>query len=319
MKNTNKIFFGTEGLTQTSANYVANLAKEKVKALQTKLGGLCFTDTFVSLIGSSESTQSVVGSTTEDLLNVTPMLEKIAKHHELIAWLREAIKAKEEESLAAEKYSVDDFAKERGYESVEQMLDEAGLTLPARPIMQPAVTTDELVAQMTLKERNHVYSLEAEAAVIGKYIHPTDTSLKDGGKNLSYAREQLMLKMANPSTTSGSGRDMVVTRYIPSVGIGEVDALFINLQSRHRAIQAELNGIAHSLDIRIKEDNLAKQNAYSEELRKYNFATTQRNLKRNEIEAEADKHKAQLAKEVQHLKIVIPNDLREVYEEVTSK
>ena len=319
LKDTNKIFFGTEGLTQTSANYVANLAKEKVKALQTKLGGLCITDTFVSLIGSRESTQSVVGSTTEDLQGIAPMLEKVAKHHELIAWLREAIKAKEEESTSADKYSVNDYAKEQGYESVDAMLNDMGFTIPARPVMQPAVTTDELVAQMSLKERNHVYSLEAEAAVIGKFIHPTDTTLRDGGKNLSYAREQLMLKMANPSTTSGSGRDMVVTRYIPSVSIGEVDALFLNLQSRHREIQAELNGIAHSLDVRISEDFLSKQNAYNEELRKYNFAATKRNAKRDEIEAAADTRKAQLKKDVQHLKIVIPNDLTEVYKEVTSK
>jgi len=320
MKDTNKIFFGAEGLTQTSANYTANLAKEKVKAMQTKLGGLVLCDTYVQLIGSHDSTQCVVGTTIDELEEIPAMLDKIAKHHELIAWLREAIKAKEYESTDANKYGIDDYAKEQGFDSVDDMLDKAGYAVPSvRPTMESVITTDELVAQMSLNERNHVYSLEASAAVIGKYIHPTDTSIKDGGKNLSYAREELMRKMANPSQTSGSGRDMVVTRYIPSVTINAVDTLFVSLQEKHRAIQAELNGIAHSLDLLIKDDELKKKNAYDKALREYNTAVSNRSLKCNEIRSAADIRRAELLREIQHLKIVIPNSLRDTYNEVAGK
>ena len=49
-----KIFFGESGLTCTSANHIANLAKERIADLESWLASISFTNTTISLIGSSE-------------------------------------------------------------------------------------------------------------------------------------------------------------------------------------------------------------------------------------------------------------------------
>ena len=38
-------FFGTNGITATSANHIANMAKEYYENLETKLQSLCFYNT----------------------------------------------------------------------------------------------------------------------------------------------------------------------------------------------------------------------------------------------------------------------------------
>ena len=47
-----KVYFGVDGLTSTSANYVCNLAKEYYKKFETALDQTKFYNTTVSLIGS---------------------------------------------------------------------------------------------------------------------------------------------------------------------------------------------------------------------------------------------------------------------------
>lgn len=45
-------FFGTEGLTMTSANHVANLAKEFAKTTEHNLNSVSFIETNLTIIGS---------------------------------------------------------------------------------------------------------------------------------------------------------------------------------------------------------------------------------------------------------------------------
>ena len=50
-----KIFFGAEGLTTTSANHIANLAKEAYQSLESKLNTAVFYTTEIGILGSSAS------------------------------------------------------------------------------------------------------------------------------------------------------------------------------------------------------------------------------------------------------------------------
>lgn len=91
------IFFSTEGkgLTSTSANHIANLAKEMVREIETFVSGLTLYSTSVVLIGNDNVNIINEGDTAEALDKVKTQLHTIAKANSLIAWLREAIKAKE--------------------------------------------------------------------------------------------------------------------------------------------------------------------------------------------------------------------------------
>ena len=84
-----KIFFGESGLTTTSANHIANIAKEKYQLLLKQLETITLYNTNIGLIGSEKQPLSYG---METLSNVKPSLETIAQLKSLIAWLREAIK-----------------------------------------------------------------------------------------------------------------------------------------------------------------------------------------------------------------------------------
>ena len=63
-----RIFFGKMGITNTQANYIANLAKENYQSVETALNKLCFYSTTLGLIGSSERSM---------LLSARPLLIKL--------------------------------------------------------------------------------------------------------------------------------------------------------------------------------------------------------------------------------------------------
>ena len=90
------VFFGEQGLTSTSANHIANLAKEYVAGLEESIDGVTLYNTEVSLLidPSGNKHSLVVGNTLEDIEDIKNKAMHIAEAKSLIAWLREAIKAK---------------------------------------------------------------------------------------------------------------------------------------------------------------------------------------------------------------------------------
>lgn len=91
------IFFSPDGdgLTSTSANHIANMAKEMIRNFDSTIANLVFYTTEVSLIGIDSRNMLQQGATDADVLSVAGKLRIIAQAKSLIAWLREAIKARE--------------------------------------------------------------------------------------------------------------------------------------------------------------------------------------------------------------------------------
>lgn len=58
-----RIFLGEKGLTETSANFIANLAKEAYKSADEELSYLKLTTTDVGLLSSEETKTMRVGNT----------------------------------------------------------------------------------------------------------------------------------------------------------------------------------------------------------------------------------------------------------------
>ena len=81
-------------LTATSANHISNLAKEAYERLEAKLENTSFIKETIQIIGSTAET--TVKLSTAGLISLAPnVLEEIYEYKSLIAWLREAIKEKE--------------------------------------------------------------------------------------------------------------------------------------------------------------------------------------------------------------------------------
>lgn len=89
-----KQFFGDKGLTSTSANHIANLAKEAYERLEAKLNTTSFIRETITVIGSTAETTVKLAQT--GLITSAPnILKEICEYKSLIAWLREAIIEKE--------------------------------------------------------------------------------------------------------------------------------------------------------------------------------------------------------------------------------
>lgn len=274
-----KIFFGESGLTTTSANHIANIAKEKYQLLLKQLETITLYNTNIGLIGSEKQPLSYG---VETLSNVKPSLETIAQLKSLIAWLREAIKAKE-----------------RLFEDVKS--ENFGLVAPIQPICENVMTEDEYVATWSIKKRNRYYFLETMCATIGSYIHPNGAFAK--------AREEYMNKLTNPLKVVGQGRDTTIYEYLPSIDSEEVENTFMVLQSEYRTYQAELNSLKYEIEEAIRSDNLTKSNKYSSEMRNYEASLENYNAEIKTLRLKENER-------ISNLKIIIPDTLQKIYQEV---
>lgn len=282
----NNVFFGSEGITITSANHLANLAKESVRQLEQELRDFSFVDEKISLlITSTQARQTKIGLQKVD--DIEPKLRRIGHMNAFIAWAREAIKEKEEQTELLRLGGFDAWHK-KIYGDV-----------PELPRKQSKDYKQEVLNEMSIKDLNEYYQLEAEVAVIGKFIHPNGP--------YSVAREDLLKKMSNPISTTLSGSDTIVREYSPSIGLVEVDGLFFQLQSKHRELNAQLNQIKYAIDQKVLEKDMADRSKYESELNEF---IKQRDLRMNEFE----KFKTSELERIKKLKVVIPDAHKEVFE-----
>ena len=110
------IFFATDGkgLTSTSANHIANLAKEMISETDTVLEEMTLYSTTVSLIGGDKPNVLNRGANDSDVESTITLLRRVAEAKSLIAWLREAIKAKERLLQELTDETLEEYAKEAG-------------------------------------------------------------------------------------------------------------------------------------------------------------------------------------------------------------
>ena len=283
------IFFGEHGITATSANHLANIGKEHIKQIEDKLNSISFVNQDVSLLAGGAKKRVSHGDT--DLTAISDDLNHVAKIKSFIAWIREAIKAKEELTNKLRKISLDEFLKETGKTSL------------AYPEKQSYETLEDLKSEMTIKEMNEYFTLEAIAAQIGNYIHP--------GKPYASARDQALKKLSNPVSTIGSGSEMIINEYSVTVDPEKIDGIFFDLQNQHREINARLNQIKYNLEQELQKRNLKKDADF-----KVAFAAYAAD--NGILNSEFSIWQSEQLQKIQNLKIVIPEALQSVYEFLTN-
>lgn len=284
----NSVFFAENGLTSTSANHIANLAKEAYTRTNEELNNITFSTTTISLLGGMDT--KILQEGAKSLEGVTEKINHVIKLKSLIAWLREAIK--EKDRLISE-------VKNISYEKAAEILD---ITIPEQPMMAKLPTIQDIIDNWNIKERNRYYYLDTVCSTIGKYIHP------DG--HFSQERKDLMRIKAKPNQVSGSGRDTVIYTYKPTVSEEEIDSLFFSLQDTYRTHQAELNGMKHAAQMECEQYASDKRAIYAKELEDYNSET-------REITAKITDWRENEVICLSKLKIAIPDSLRETYDFVS--
>jgi hypothetical protein len=292
-----KSFFGESGLTSTSANHYANLAKEMTRRIKERLDSIHFFETNMSIVGDEHSTVVSRGTFPDEFTDIKKGLETITGCNSLIAFFREAIK--EKERLAHEAESWTDVERRADLDNRSR---EHALLKPKRGTY---MDSDDVIRSWSVGEQERYLSLEAEASVYGKFIH------EDG--RLSKARTELIKVNNNPTLVKENGRDTVIYNYIPTVTQFDVDDLFFELQNHYREVQAELNGMKKRIDDAIKENALAVDEDFRNQLTAW--SSKQRSLE-HELElivADESVQRKKLAENVQKLKIVVPNRLKDIF------
>ena len=160
MEKINEVFFGEHGITSTSANHLANLAKELIVANEAKLKNLSFVTTKIDIVGSqSQQGKTVTQGVNEAFLQeIKKLLERISEYNAFCAWMREAIKAKEVE--------LDRICSM----TFTQWLRDNKIDIKS-PDLEVYVDFSDIFEKLNIKERNEYYTLEAIASTIGRYIH----------------------------------------------------------------------------------------------------------------------------------------------------
>ena len=285
----NNVFFSENGLTSTSANHIANLAKEYVQDIESRLANIKLYKSEVALIGTETRNLLSDGWGNAAISEIADLLGTVTEAKSLIAWLREAIKARSQEINKAEAITIEDWAAE------------LGITLPEYPKRADTVTDDDIIAEMSIKERNRIFALQTKAATFGKYVHP------DG--NFARARKDLMKRQSEPVEVHGEGRDAMFYYYTPSCDEENVEDVFFALQKVHRETQAELNSILHNIEEKKREANSKSLSVYSTAINAYKIDMEQ-------YQARFERDKQEILKRLAALKIVIPNDLKNIYETI---
>jgi len=209
--------------------------------------------------------------------------------------MREGIKAKDKLFRELDELEVDEYAKLKDIE------------LPQEPDYPSRVEAEDVLNEMDVKKRNNYLRLEAFAAAYGKYVHSTS----DSTGAVAHARNELAEIIARPTRVQGSGRDSVLYSYAPSAPMAEVDAMFNALQETQRSYEQQLNAIKYSIE---SEVNMRNAKAYGE----YNKALSAYHAEMKALREALHEYKIKERERIGRLKIVVPNELKETYEYLTS-
>ena len=282
-----KQFFSEKGLTATSANHLANVAKELIREEESFLNNLSFLNVRVSLLSGDSEKVLRKGLKNEHIPRINDGINNVAKMSSFIAWVREAIKKKTKLTESILNLSLDEYAKVNEIE------------LPVTPNVQAKVyNNNDIIETFNTKELNEYYSLETTVAKIGQIIHPNGS--------LSNARNEMINRSNNPISSLGSGSETLITTYSNSADYHHVNDMYISLQNKHRELNARLNQIKYKIEQTVQQKNSEERNNFNRLYSEYSEGMT---LIRNNFES----YKAKKLKEIQELKIIIPLELEETF------
>ena len=275
---------GKDGLTITSANHLANIAKELYEALVSRLESLKLysRDYMLAITGKSFRVENE--SEKAELETLSSGLKEVGALKSLIAYLREAIKAKNK------------LNSDSAFEEHVEELIAGGREDLKKPESRKEVSFEEELGKLSAEQKARYYALEAKCATIGSFIHPDGAFAK--------ARKDFLEHTKDPIKVVGKGQEAEINTFSSGFTAEQIDSVFFDLQKEYRAVQAEFNKLKGEIDERVAQANSQIAN---EELNAMKLWVDTRKVERTKYDAQ-----------VKTLKIVIPQNLRDVYEKVNA-
>ena len=301
----NDIYFGEEGMTSTSANHVSAMANVMVQDIKNRLMGLRLYEKSIRVIGDAEVTVETVNNMLPD---IAEGVKQICKANALIAWLREAVKERENAQTYIQNMTLDDWMKKQG---IEKPTSPVPPTMPRINFQDYATILD---TGLTVKEYNRFVELNSALAVYGEMIHEKGL--------LTRQKSELQRIRQNPTEVKESGRDTIITQYRVDVNIDtdtDLDKLYTQLQSEYRQLQAEKNGIEAKFSNLAMDYQTRKMDEWKTAKAQFDRDCMAVNSQLVGYDAQMKEWKKQRLEELAALKIIIPNDLKALYKELQVK
>lgn len=285
---------GEKGMTSTSANKLANLAKERNREDMMFVANIkFFSNEMTLLVNPAEKvvlSRGLDGSS-EEFQKIKEALMRTARFNAIISWIREAIQAK-----AALIFQVKTT-------QIEEWCEQNGIEYPKKPVdnIEREKRKNSASSKAGEEEMARYFIDEAKAAVLGQAIHP------DGAVDI--ARRTLIEATLNPSTIEGTGKDTTITTKVPTAATEAVTDFYMALQSDWRHAEAAVNEAKSNWQLADDELELELTNELNAKTREY-----QNKLSR--IVSDWEKWKLEETRRIGKLKIKIPALLQPVLDEL---
>lgn len=291
----NNVFFKDGFLTSTEAQNICNVANEVIARLTEHINSVQFYNTSITSIVSSDN-EICAGVGTRSVSWIQDEIITIGKYNSLIAWLKEAIKNKEE--------ALDELADMR----LQKWSEYENYPAPKSPSRKATVTKEDVIRNLEATELNKYFTLQSKAAAIGKFIHETGS--------ISRAKIMLNKVVAEPNKISGAGRDTVIYRYTPSVKADDVDNMFLSLMSEHRNLNAQLNFIKAKAVEEANKQNIANEQEYQKARTAYSKEYNDWLDKTEDLQSRFNQYIITEKEKISKLKINVPDSLMETYKSI---
>lgn len=291
----NNVFFKDGFLTSTEAQNICNVANEVIARLAESINSVQFYNTSITSIVSSDN-EVCAGKGTTDIAWIQDAIIKIGKYNSLIAWLKEAIKNKEEALGELSGMRLQEWSEYENYPA------------PKSPSRKASVTKEDVIRNLEAIELNKYFTLQSKAAAIGKFIH--------GIGSISRAKIMLNRVVAEPNKISGAGRDTVIYKYTPSVKVDDVDNMFLSLMSEHRNLNAQLNFIKAKAVEEANKQNIANEQEYQKARTAYSKEYNDWLDKTEDLQSRFNQYIITEKEKISKLKINVPDSLMETYKSI---
>ena len=319
---THPLLTNGRGITSSEANHISNLAKEKVANLDRPLVNMTTVERTLHLNHGESVDLSTPNFDSEIVKNA---IETRAKYYPLVAVLREAIKARQQMLVDIEKLEV----KIPEFTPPKKLEPQVVPNAPELPELTPWVDDSWALAKFGTKQLVDMLSSEAEAAAYGQYIHNEGALARINSEPAGDRVETIP--------------EGVVTKFFSSNN--RVQDLFMEMQGKHREAEKRVNmyrSKIHDLvnaenqsiaaeNRKINAANEAKTREWEHLFQRITAANhkieqdyldlvqserVQYDATMNTLKAQHESDRKQARAEVAALKILIPEALQDVFNEL---
>lgn len=295
----NSVFFakeGEKGLNETSASHLCALASQIKAHYESVLKNVSFVDSFIDVVGSDANPkQTNIGMKSIDEIDIA--IKEIGRMNAFISWFAEAREFLEKIRRIVNGTTIQTWIKAQEIEYPEEPL------LKSNEVRSS--TLNDIIDELSVKDRQIYLALEAKASVYGKFIHPDQPMDK--------ARNRMHEIVSKPYVSDGHGRDTIIHHHVPSIDTELVDAEFNKLQAEYRKIEQQLNHMKSDLRKRLDIRNTEENNERNLRLQKYKEEHAAYDNKMRELTLQYNQWMLDENAKISKIKFVIPDNLKETY------